>query len=288
MSVAARQWDRTGSDVARLGDGSGSLGGAPKSSGIDALAGRSLLDGITLDYGPTDLLGRFFLKADAALRARGISVSFATLDELVAVNKRNAATWRPLISIFDPAFGGIKQDNSFVLLGRDRAGDVVATQAARLFSWTGTNFAEEAQSLRLFYSAPDRQSLPNEQVVVTAATAQNVQGRVVFSGGVWFDPRYRARFLTGILPRISRACAFSRWYTDLTTTMMAETLIHKGVAARVGYTEIDWDVTLLNTRFGNQRFGLLTMQTAEMLDDLARFIEEIDAQVDRRIENRAG
>ena len=288
MNVAARQWGRTGGDVAPPDDGKDKFSTASKSFGTGALAGRSLLDGITLEYGPTELLGRFFLKADAALRARGISLSFATLDELVAVNKRNADTWRPLISIFDPAFGGIKLENSFVLLGRDRGGDVVATQAARLFSWTDTNFATEAQSLRLFYSAPDRQSLPNEQVVVTAATAHNVQGRVVFSGGVWFDPRYRARFLTGILPRISRACAFARWYTDMTTTMMAEALIHKGVAARVGYSEIDWDVTLLNTRFGNQRFGLLTMQTAEMLDDLGRFIEEIDAQVDRRIENRAG
>ena len=83
MNVAARQWDRTGGEAARSEDDKSNLVTVSKSLGQGSLAGRSLLDGITLDYGPADLLGRFFLKADAALRARGILLSFATLDELV-------------------------------------------------------------------------------------------------------------------------------------------------------------------------------------------------------------
>ncbi|MFM9940710.1 MAG: hypothetical protein ACKVP7_14595 [Hyphomicrobiaceae bacterium] len=260
----------------------------PRPLATDGLAGKSLLDGLRIDYGPVDLLGRFFLKADAALRERGISFSFASLDELVEVNKRNTDTWKPLISIFDPAFGGINATNSFVMVGRNRSGDIVATQAARLFSWTNTTFAEEARSLRLFYTYPDRQKLLGETVEVTAPHADEIRGRVVFSGAVWIRPDYRGRFLTGIMPRISRANAFTSWFTDLTITMMADTLVNKGLAARVGYSQIDWDVKLKNTRFGNQRFALLKMQTGELLDDLAGFIEEIDAQVDRRIENRAG
>jgi oxygen-independent coproporphyrinogen-3 oxidase len=116
----------------------------------------------------------------------------------------------------------------------------------------------------------------------------DIFGRVAYSGGVWFRPDYRGRFLTGILPRISRAFAFSRWYTDVTTTLMAEALVDKGVAARCGYTHIDWDVTLRNTRLGTFRCALLAMRTDQMLDDLGRFLEQIDAQVDGRIEDRAG
>jgi hypothetical protein len=252
------------------------------------LAGKSLLDGLVLDYGPIELLGRFFLKADAAARARGIELSFATLDELIAVNRRNSDTWRPLVTVFDPAFGALDADNTFALLGRNRNGDVVATQAARLYDWTRTNFAEQAATLGLFYPNPQRDRLPDERIDVTAASAKDIFGRVAYSGGVWFRPDYRGRFLTGILPRISRAFAFSRWYTDVTTTLMAESLVDKGVAARCGYTHIDWDVTLRNTRLGTFRCALLAMRTDQMLDDLGRFLKQIDAQVDGRIEDRAG
>ena len=90
------------------------------------------------------------------------------------------------------------------------------------------------------------------------------------------------------MPRISRANAFTRWYTDMTAATMAEKLVEKGVAARCGYTEIDWDMTYRNTRLGTMRVAVLKMGTDQMLEDLGGFIEEIYAQVDRRVENRAG
>ena len=93
--------------------------------------------------------------------------------------------------------------------------------------------------------------------------------------------------LTAILPRISRALAFTRWYTDWTTTIMAEKVVAGGVAERVGYTEVGWDVTLRETRTGSVRCALLTMGTGQMLDDLGGFAEQFGPQVDRRIDNRA-
>lgn len=250
--------------------------------------GKSLLDGLRLDFGPVDLLGRFFLLADAALRERGISFSFGTFDDLIETNRQNSDTWKPLVTVFDPRFGGLHEDNSFVMLGRDRHGDVVATQAGRFYNWATTDFARETSALRLFYPNPERQKLPAEAMEVTAKSAQRVRGRVAFSGGVWIRPDYRGRFLTAIMPRISRANAFTRWYTDVTVTMMSQALVDKGVAARCGYTDVDTGVTFRNTRLGTLKCALLQMTTAEMLDDLGRFLEQIDAQVDRRIENRAG
>lgn len=253
-----------------------------------ALRGKSLLDGVTLDYGPVSLLGRFFLAADAAARQRGVSLSFGTIGDLLDVNRRNPDTWRPLVTIFDPTFGALTDANSFAILGRNRAGEVVATQAARLYSWTDTNFLEQAASLGLFYPDPGRQRLADERIEVTARSADRLFGRVTYSGGVWFRPDYRGRFLTGILPRISRAYAFTRWYTDVTTTLMAEQLVERGVAARCGYTDIDWDVTLRNTRLGTFRCALLAMRTDEMLADLGRFLEQVKPQVDGRVYDRAG
>lgn len=158
------------------------------------LAGRTLLDGITLDFGPVDLLGRFFLRADAAARARGIELSFAPFDELVAVNRRNSDTWRPLVTVFDPTFGALHPENCFALLGRDHSGAVVATQAARLFDWTNTNFADEATSLRLFYPDPSADKLPAERIDVTAPNARELFGRVAYSGEFGSDRIIAADF----------------------------------------------------------------------------------------------
>lgn len=276
------------SGVARLGNREAVEPLVRLAPALNGLAGKSLLDGLRIDYGPVDLLGRFFLKADAALRERGIAFSFGALDELIEVNRRNSNTWKPLVTVFDPTFGGIKEDNSFVMLGRDRTGEVVATQAARFYNWANSDFATETSSLRLFYPDPSRQKLPAEAMEVTAKSARKVRGRVAFSGGVWIRPDYRGRFLTAIMPRISRANAFTRWYTDVTVTMMSQALVDKGLAARCGYTDVDNGVTFRNTRLGTLSCALLQMETNEMLDDLGRFSEHIDAQVDRRIENRAG
>jgi hypothetical protein len=254
--------------------------GAPK-------AGTKLLDGIALEFGPVDLLGRFFLLANEAARSRGVTLSFGTLHDLVAVNRRNSSTWRPILPIFDPAFGALDDTNSFAILGHDHKGDVVVTQAARLYNWTKTNFLEEADNLGLFYPNAAAQKWPNERIEVTASSARRVTGRVCYSGGVWFRPDYRGRMLTAILPRISRACAYTRWSTDITTTIMADTIAHSGVAARCGYTEIGWDVTLRETRTGSVRCALLTMPQSEMLDDLGRFLQQIEPEIDGRIENGA-
>lgn len=255
--------------------------------GAGSLAGRRLLDGITLDYGPADLLGRFFLKADAVVRERGVTLSFGTAHDLVRINKQNSDTWRPLLPIFDPGHGALHDQNVFVIIGRDAAGDVVATQAARLYNWSNTNFAAEAASLRLFYPDPKLQKLGNERIDITAPMAELIAGRVCFSGGVWFHPTYRGRLLTAVLPRISRAYAFTRWFTDVTVTIMAEKLAKCGVAARCGYTEINWDLTLQETRTGTVRCALLSMRTEAMLEDLRTFIEDLSPQIDRRINDRA-
>ena len=96
-------------------------------------------------HGPVDLLGRFFLWADSEARDRGVTLSFAPLEELVAVNRANSDTWRPLVPLFDPAVGSINEQTGFAILGRNHAGEVVATQAARLYDWSTTCFRDEAR-----------------------------------------------------------------------------------------------------------------------------------------------
>jgi hypothetical protein len=253
------------------------------------LSDGSWLADITIDHGPADLLGRFFLKADEALQARGITLSFGTFEELVATNAANTDTWHPLIPLFNPKNGPLPPDKAFCLLGRNDEGDVVATQAARLYEWPNTSFFYEAESLRLFYADPARSKQANEKCVVTAPSTKFVSGNVVFSGGGWYRRDYRKLSLSVILPRISRALAFARWDSNYTISIMAEKVIKGGMAERCGYTNLDWDLVLSDSPVGNVRCGFVWMERQQLLKDLADTLARFDdpgPQVDRRVNER--
>lgn len=250
---------------------------------------RPLLSDIRIEHGPVDLLGRFFLKADTAARQRNVSLSFAPLQELVETNRRNSDTWRPLLPLFDPAAGGATQQDSFCIVGRDPRGEVVATQAARLYRWDGTSFHEEAESLRLFYADPAQLRRPREKVEVTAPAAKKITGRVVFAGGAWYRPDYRGRQLAQILTRISRAYAYTLWQHDYHTSIMAEEVCKGGMPERSGYTKVDWAVMLKRTVVhpeGEVRCGLTWMDSSEFFDGIRDFTERFDTQVDVGVDQR--
>jgi hypothetical protein len=251
---------------------------------------RPLLSDITIEHGPADLLGRFFLKADTAARERGVFLSFAPLENLVEVNCRNRDTWRPLLPLFDPAVGGATSEDSFCIVGRNARGDIVATQAARLYRWDDTTFHEEAESLRLLYADPARSKRPGESIEVTAQDAKRVTGLVIFGGGAWYRPDYRGLQLAQILTRISRACAYTRWKHDYTMSVMVEAMqARTGMAAKSGYSKMDWAVTFNDSVCGPGeaiRCALVWMDTEEMLAGIEDFLVGFDAQVDAGVDER--
>jgi hypothetical protein len=243
---------------------------------------KTLFSRISINHEPRDLLGRALLKAEAAARQRGVSLSFASMHELVSVHADNRATWGALYTGFVPEFNDLTQDNSFCLLGRNAAGRVVATQVARVYDWPDSSFHEETQNLRIFYRDPLAQKLPGERCEVTALAAKGVRGRVLYSGGAWYHPDYRGLGLVEILPRLARALAHARWNTDCTITLMAEHNIKKGVFPRNGYRNIEWDVRFVGTRCGDIRFALLWLKRNEMLEDLEHFLRSFEVELGDR------
>jgi len=250
---------------------------------------RALISDITVEHGPADILGRFFLKADTAARRRGVTLTFAPMQDLIDINRANPETWRPLLPLFDPACGGISGDNSFCILGHNAKGEIVATQAARLYRWPGTSFHEEASSLRLFYADPDRHRGEREQVEVTAPIAKLLTGSVIFAGGIWYRPDYRNVGLPYILPWLSRALAYTRWKHDFSMSIMAEEVYARGMARRSGYTKADWEVWLRHTPVdpnGNIRCALVWMDEGDLLGGVREFLSGFDAQVDAGVDQR--
>lgn len=239
-----------------------------------------LLAELTTDYGPTNLLGNFFLRADSAARARGVTLSFASMAELIAVNEQNRDSWLPLFPTYDIRHNTIAPDEAFCILGRDRQGKVVAAHAGRLFNLTFGSFHDLAQSLRLMYEDPERSKRPGETCAVTAEATRSIKGRVVFSGAAWYHPDYRGRQLSTILPILSRAYAFTHWNIDYLVAMMSEGVVQGGMTQRTGYTNIDWDIRVTNSPLGDVRFAFMWMEPNQLLDDVGKFVDRFE--VDRR------
>jgi hypothetical protein len=247
---------------------------------------------LNLTYGPLDLLGRYFFRAEQTLAALGLVLSFCQFDELVAVNHANADSWRPLLPSFDPTQSSLTEDSAFCLCVRNASGEIVATQAAKLFVWTDTNFFEEAASMRLFYRDPAKSRVAGETCNVTAELTRGIDGRVMFSGGAWFRPDLRGKGLGLLLPRIARYYAFSLWYTDFTTSIQAEAVAKSAFSKRVGHCHVDWALDLENMpvlRSGSVRAAAMWTDAAELMADLEIVLSEIDrTKIDRSVENVGG
>lgn len=251
---------------------------------------RSFLSDVVVDFGPVDVLGRVFLKADTELREMGLTLSFGTLGELIDINRRNSDSWRPLLPLFDPEVGGITPETSIVLIGRNAAGEAVTAQAARLYSLTSAPLKEEMESLRFFYADPARSRLAGEAVNVSAPTADNLYGRAVFGGAVWFRPDQRRRGVVQVLSRVVKALTLTRWDNDIMFSIMAEDVVKGGVAQSAGFPHVEWSVDLIQTpvrRDGVIRSALIWTDAAEQIAYCRKYLAAGDAQVDRVVHDRA-
>ena len=255
---------------------------------VDESNSAPLLNQLTTRYGPIDLLGRFFLLADTAARARGVTLSFASMAELISVNEQNRDSWLPLFPTYDIRHNTIAPDEAFCILGRDAHGKVVAAHSGRLFNLTFSSFHDLAQSLHLMYEDPGRSKQPGESCEVTAKTARSIKGRVVFSGAAWYHPDYRGKQLSTIVPILSRAYAFTHWNIDYLVAMMSEGVVSGGMTLRTGYTNIDWDIRVTNSPLGDVRFAFMWMQPPQLLEDVAKFVARFEREMrDPLVQRRA-
>lgn len=251
-----------------------------------------LLENVNLVHGPKTLLGKFLLAAVDIAAARGLELELATIDDLVAANRANRDTWRPLASALDPTVCRVDTSNLVCLIGRNQDGEVVATQALKRFDWTKTHFEAEAQSLRLFYDAPADTKAPGESCTVAAPSARWITGRVAYAAGVWYHPKFRAGRLSTVLPRITRSIAYTLWDFDFVAGIIEEKTIASGFHERMGYTAVDWDVVRENapafqSEARRSRFGLVSMTADDFIDDIFSWLVGTDTEINRRIDMRS-
>ena len=141
---------------------------------------------IQVEHGPVDLIGRFLRYADAVNRAKGVVLSFATLEELQEVNERNRESWKPLFPMFNPKLNIVPPSAALCLLGRNADGEVVSAQAGRLFCVGRHEPPSGGGEFALVLSRSGRQANVQERgALKLCSSASKVTGRVAFLGAVW-------------------------------------------------------------------------------------------------------
>ena len=108
-----------------------------------------LPDALTIKHGPARLLSRFVIEGDKAARRMGIELRLRyDFDELLYVNQQHTAkgSWVSIPGAFNPNHVDLNSENAFWLAGENEDGEIVATWAARIYDWTGTNLAEQIRA----------------------------------------------------------------------------------------------------------------------------------------------
>ena len=245
----------------------------------------AFLDQIRLRHGPIAQLGRFFLAAEQAAHDIGISLQLHTdMESLCEAYREVQPPGRPVpaLPVFDPAYNDLSAANSFWISGHNTGGQLVATQAARFFDLNGSTIEEELTSLRLLYADPAPALAAGMRIEVDCPPAREICGRVTYTGGAYYHKSVRGLGLSRIMPRISRALAYSQWNTEWTAGWVETVLVEKNVHASYGYTRHCPSIKLIGTNRGNAECELVWMQPGEMLDDLSNYASAATSKIDRK------
>ena len=230
---------------------------------------------VVIEHGPRAALSQTFLLADQQLRDQGVLLGFATMQELVSINRANLQSWSPLLPLFDPSLNDLDDSNCFAVVGRSVRGEAIVTAAARLYELGSTTLAQEIESLRIFYRDPASSAAAGEAVKVSSLIARIAQGTVVFSGGAWVHPDWRGKPLIDAVAPVVRGIGLTRWRPGLTFSFMVPELVRNGTAKR-WFMNTDWEVTMVNTpvkRNGTIRAALSWTTPSLMLEHFEQYVE---------------
>ncbi|MEQ1718313.1 MAG: hypothetical protein ABL907_20410, partial [Hyphomicrobium sp.] len=123
--------------------------------------------------------------------------------------------------------------------------------------------------------------------VVTATGSQNVTGRTVFAGAMWYHPSVRGLGLPNIMSRIARCTAHTVFGTDYTVSMISESVMQSDLGRKSGHANVDWAVHLNNSMYGDVRFAVVWTNADELALDARAFLnqlrrEKLDARLLRQ------
>jgi hypothetical protein len=229
-----------------------------------------LPDALTIKHGPDPLLAKFVLEGDKVAREIGVRLRLRhDFGDLVYVNKDQNVrhSWYRLVDIFNPEYSDLSPENSYWISGEDEHGEIVLTQAGRIYHWPDTSLEQEARLM--FYGGRDQ----GQRCEVTAPAAKSITGVVFFGGSGWVRPDFRGKRLMHLVPRLGRAYAVARWPVDWGISFVTPVLVDKGVAAGYGYKHASYSIFYPDSPF--DEFVLVTVSASEAHADFAETLSRL-------------
>jgi len=242
----------------------------------------SFLDGLRLDHGPVPLLARFLLRADAYLRQQDIHLGFGSIATIAELNEEHFANWGRFAPQLDIRIATLTDADSYCLIGRNAQGDIVATQAGRIYDIGERSLQDIADDRSLYYGAnpPPSDGLTCS---ISAPSARHIKGRFVYSGALWVRPDYRGLRLAALLPRMSRAYALGRWNTMYTFAFIGAAMASSPLLAMYGYRKVEPTYTFFENGTQIYTGSLMWMDAEELAQDLEAFISTGFEELDRSV-----
>ena len=228
-----------------------------------------LPDALTIKHGPAPLLSTFVLEGDKAARQLGIRLRLRhDFHDLVYVNKERTARgdWFRLVDMFNPQHCDLSAENSYWISGEDERGEIVLTQAGRIFYWPETTLEHEARLM--FYGGRD----VGQRCEITAPAAKSITGVVFCAGSHWIRPDFRGIRFSQLLGRLGRAYAVSRWPVDWAIALITPVLVEKGIAAGYGYQHESRSIFFPGSPLGDLELVVNYLSAPEAYEDLANFL----------------
>jgi hypothetical protein len=229
-----------------------------------------LPDALTIRHGQARLLSRFVLEGDRASGRRGIELHLRhDFDELRYLSRQPVAQRSQfrLMNMFNPEFAAdLTPENSYWLAGEDQHGEIVLTQAGRLYHWPDSTLADEARLL--FFGGREL----GQHCIVTTDLAKVITGFAFYGGQGWVRPDFRGRQESRLFPRLGRAYAMARWPVDWAFSYVVPPLVAKGVAHGYGYRHLGRGIVYPDTQWGLIEVFVTALSAAEVYDDFTSFL----------------
>ena len=232
--------------------------------------GSGLLDALTVEHGPSEIILPLLLRANMVMRALGIRVRIRhDFAALVALNERElgkeqAGNWFRLVNMLLPEYGA-SAENAYWLSGETRDGEIVFTLGGRIYHWPETTLYDEARLM--FYGGRE----VGQRCAITAELTKQITGVVQCAAGMWIRPDFRKLRLTPLISRIGRAYVASRWLLDW-SFILCQPDVDARVIAAYGFPPADRSILLPGSPWGDLDLAVTAMTRQQAYDDLAGFL----------------